>query len=236
MKNKPYILIVLIMTLFRIALPQNDDSNKIIEKVKQNFLTVKDYEVNAQIKVDIDFLKVPVTNAKIYFKQPDKVKISSEGFAMLPKEGINFSPITILKGNNTIIYDKDDVLNGYNVSVIKIIPSNEAQNIVLSTLWIDKGSNVIRKIESATKFNGIFTIDLQYDKNITSYPLPSQLVFTFDANRSFIPLSLDRKQDNKQQDNKEKKSSKGVVTITYSNYKVNTGLSDEFFNEEKKDK
>ncbi len=155
--------------------PQQKLADELINSVITNYNRVKDYEVDVEIKVDVDFLKVPDAKAKIYFKQPDKIRLKSEGFALLPKEGLDFSPAALVKKDYTAIYEQDVILNGKKVSMVKVIPIGEQSNIILSTLWIDPVDKVIRKVESTTKTNGTFTIELSYNESI-KYPLPEKMV------------------------------------------------------------
>lgn len=90
-------LIALIFVLTQFGFSQSKDPNKIINDVVTEFNRVKDYVVDVNIKIDVEFLKVPETKAKIYFKQPDKVHLDAEGFAMLPKNGMEFSPSSLIK-------------------------------------------------------------------------------------------------------------------------------------------
>src|ERR1035437_4610341 len=129
-------IFIVILMFNGLVLSQSKDPDLILNKVKEEFTKVKDYQVDVNIIVDVDFIKVPETKAKIYFKQPDKIHFDAEGFAMLPKDGINFSPLSFLKKNYTAIYEKEENLDGHLVSVIKIIPSSERGDIVLTTLWI----------------------------------------------------------------------------------------------------
>ncbi len=93
-----YKIIVIFLAINFLIIPQKKDPDQILQKVVANFEKIKDYEVDVNIKVDVEFLKVPESNAKIFFKQPDKIALKSEGFAMLPKNGFNFSPASLLKG------------------------------------------------------------------------------------------------------------------------------------------
>jgi outer membrane lipoprotein-sorting protein len=164
-------------------------------------------------------------NAKIYFKQPDLIHIESNGFAMLPKDGLYTSPLSLLNGDYTAIFVKDENIDGHNTSVVKIIPLNEKGNVVLSTLWIDQSLNVIRKVESTTKTNGTFTLALAYGNN--KYPLPDKMEFVFNAERMKFPqMQMDEENIDKK---KEKRNLSGKVVITYSNYSVNKGIPDSVF-------
>lgn len=224
--KKIFFLLVIPFLIF--AQTKNPDA--IIKNVKQTFDRVKDYTVDVNIKVDVSFLKVPEMKAKLYFKQPDKIHIESDGFAMLPRDGLYTSPMSFLKNDYTAIFARDEVFNGINTSVIKIIPLNDKGDLILTTLWIDQSRNEIVKVESTTKLNGTFTLILDYGNN--KYPLPASMEFTFNADKMKLPQFPQDQQDN----SKKKKSGmiSGKVFITYSNYVVNKGISDSIF--EKNDK
>lgn len=224
--------IILILLIFCFtSFSQSKDPNVILNKVKEKFNTVKDYVVDVKIKIDVEFIKAPVTEAKIYFKQPDKIHFESENFALLPKEGINFSPSALLKDNYTAVYSKEDTVDGFKTSVVKVIPLNEQSKIVLTTLWIDQKDELIRKIETTAKTGGTFSIELKYNNNF-NYPLPSHMEFNFNVDRMNIPQGINSDlQEDKKRSNGEKRS--GKVIIDYSNYKINEGIPDRIFEEKK---
>ncbi|HAB54521.1 MAG: hypothetical protein A2315_16515 [Ignavibacteria bacterium RIFOXYB2_FULL_35_12] len=229
-------IIILVITLTTITFPQTNDPDAILKKVLDSFNKVQDYEVNVNIKVDVDFLKVPDTEAKIYFKQPDKVHFESETFALLPREGFDFSPSALLKKKYTAFYVRQDTLDNIITSVVKVIPLGETDEVILSTLWIDKSQNVIRKMESTTKTNGTFAIELKYDLTNLNYPLPSMMIFSFNIDKTNIPMGfsgdLSTRSGKKKKDNKP--TTAGKVYVSYSNYKVNIGIPDIFFESKKK--
>jgi hypothetical protein len=215
---------------------QINDPDVILKKVLDSFNKVQDYEVNVKIKVDVDFLKVPDTEAKIYFKQPDKVHFESETFALLPREGIDFSPSTLFKKKYTAFYVRQDTIDNVKTSIVKVIPLGETDNVILSTLWIDQSKNVIRKIESTTKTNGTFAIELKYDYADLKYPLPSLMTFSFNIDKMNIPQGFNGElgSDTKQKKKDDKPTTTGKVYVTYSNYRVNIGIPDKIFEEKKK--
>jgi outer membrane lipoprotein-sorting protein len=221
------------LLLFGLAFQQNRDPDLILKKVVESFGKIKDYVVDVQVKVDVDFLKVPDTKAKIYFKQPDKIYFESEGFAMLPKEGVNFSPTYFLKKDYTALYQKDDYIENHPVFVIKIIPSSEQSDIVLTTLWIDQFFYIIRKVESTTKTNGTFTIELKYNEEKKDYYLPDSMVFGFNIDKMNLPKTFTGQAERESRKNIGK-STTGKVYLIYSDYKINQGLSDKIFEKKKK--
>lgn len=225
------IIIAILLVLSTIGFSQSKDPDEILKTVIKNFDRVQDYVVDVNIKVDVQGVKVPETKAKIYFKQPDKIHLESEGFAMLPKDGMLFSPSSLLKKDYTAIFEKDVDLNGVKVSVIKVIPSGDQSEIILSTLWVDQSKKIIRKIESTTKSDGTFSIDFNYNDEI-KFPLPTQIVFYFNLDK--MNLQLNNK--NSDPDNRKRgfdSTTKGKVVVKYSNYVINKGINDSVFEEKK---
>jgi hypothetical protein len=228
MSNKLFSIVFLFSM---VGFSQSKDPEAILNKVKAEFSKIEDYTVDIKVKVDVDFLKMPDREAKIYYKRPDKIHIQSEGFAMLPKEGLNFSPLSLLNSNYTSFYVREDTLNKIVTSVIKVIPLDGRSNVILSTLWVDTKRDLILKVESSRKPEGTFTIDMDYLKTEKGFWLPSSLVFTFSIDRSILPrkFNFDTDSDLKKAMEDSTKVQTGKVFIDYSNYKVNTGLSDEIF-------
>ena len=226
-----------ILSLFFIigtSFAQPRNAEKILEEVKQKFETVKDYEVDLNIEVDMEFLRIPNATAKAYFKQPDKMKIESDDFAVLPKEGMNFSPTRLLNNKYTAIYIKTDTLTEAKVDVIKIIPLEDSSKIVLSTLWIDTNKKIIRKIETTTKDRGSFNVEFFY-KDMEKYGLPAKMKFTFSTPGGKVPKTVKNNNDIfKSPMDRLSKNFNGSIVIKYSNYKINTGLKDSFFVKENK--
>ena len=92
-------LLVFVFILFSALHAQKNGSNDaagILQKVKQQFDAVNDYTAMLRAKVNMERLKIPEMNVKIYFKQPNKVHVESKNFAMLPKEGFALNPSDLL--------------------------------------------------------------------------------------------------------------------------------------------
>lgn len=158
---------------------------------------------------------------KVFFKQPDKLKISSEGFAMVPKDGVNLNPLKFLKSEYSAVYVKNekDEEEKINLDVIKIIPLSDTADYILSTVWIDTENYLVRKLETVTK-RGV-NVSSKFYYNNTAYALPSKVVVSFNQSGEVKPEQDEEK--------RFRQSLKGVVTLTYSGYKINQGLKDEFF-------
>ncbi len=208
---------------------QDRNPKELLDIIQSDFEKIKDYSVDIEIIIDMDFVDAPNSNAKLFFKQPDKVKIESEGFAIIPKQGLTFSPSELLTDSYSAIYIKSEILDSFMVDIIKVIPLEDSSDILLSTLWVDPLYSVIRKIESVTKKMGTITIYLEYGDKVTP-SLPSTAKFFFNTTKSGHGTMF--KNNDKSESNKEKGKLSGSVIIKYSNYLLNQNLDDSFFIEE----
>ncbi len=240
---KKVLLTLCIITAVSIS-AQTKDPNKILDAVRQKFNKTNDYQVDVSVKLDMSFIKVPDMSVKVFFKQPDKVKLQSEGFAMVPKQGLNFSPAQLLKGDFTTIYVRSETIDNHKIDVVKVIPNSDSSDVILSTLWIDAAESVIRKAETTSKKGGTTKVELSYDN--TKFGLPSQVKLFFNLGEMQIPPALSNQTtENKESDDKGRRrnkaigegmSLKGTVTMNYKNYQINKGIADSFFVEKEKEK
>jgi outer membrane lipoprotein-sorting protein len=113
-----------------------------------------------------------------------------------------------------------------------VIPNGESSEIVLAKLWIDTKRSVIMKYQITTKSNGSVNTTYTYGDKV-SFGLPSQLVFEIDVKAFKLPKSVAADINKTTTDKKVKPNNKGVITITLTDYKVNTGLSDALFTKKK---
>ena len=91
------------------------------------------------------------------------------------------------------------------------------------------------KVESSRKPSGTFTIDLTYPEDKPDLLLPASMVFTFAIEGMHFPTGItgDSDSENNNENEKKDKDKTGKVYINYSNYKINQGLSDDIFENEK---
>ncbi len=212
-----------------------DKAESILEKVRAYASKVHDCQATVQIVPKIEAFKIPNTKATIFYKDPEKFKIKTDGMAFFPKTGFPFPPTAFLKKKFTVIQEPDESVEKNACYVLKLIPSGEKSEIVLSTIWVDKQNYLIRKIESVTKLKGTFTILLKYDNNSAAqYGLPSTAIYSFDMSSGENPAP--DKSDIDANSGKKKKFSNGTVYAYFSDYKINEGVDDSIFNEKNKGK
>jgi len=230
-----FLMLVTLQTLLFVEVCKAQDFNPqpLLDSVKNKFNKVNDYTADIKIKVNVTFIKIPVKDGKLYFKKPDKIKLVSKGFAMLPKRGMNFTFNELFEKKYNAIFIKNEIINKINTYVLKIIPLDDSADILLATIWIDRKTQSIMKIDAVSKSNGNFVTSFDYPSKANPYDLPSQLTFTFEVTKATLPMGVTGDFGGEKPKVKDNKPQKATLSISYANYNVNKGISDSFFKEEK---
>lgn len=208
------------------------DANELVKKVQAKLQTVNDYEASGTMKTNVTFLKVPQANVKIYFKKPNKLKIKSEkGISFVPKGAVSINLNNLVAGNNyTVIDAGSDKVDGQAVKVVKLLPSDDNADVVLSILYIDAANQVIKKAKTTTRDNGTYELVMTYGKYIAN-GLPDKVLFTFNTKDYKLPKGVTFDFDDGT--NKPKPAAdankKGSAEIVFSSYTINKGVSDTVF-------
>jgi hypothetical protein len=234
---KKIIFFVFIICGINNLFAQNYDTKPLLDSVKNKMNKVNDYSADVSIKLNVSFIKIPVKKATIYFKKPDKIRMKTTGFAMLPKKGANFNAGDFLKKDFASIFIKQEIVKGIKTEMIKVVPLTADNEILLATMWIDRKTQLIYKIDATTKANGNFLMEFSYPKIANAFDMPAALQFTFDVNKTTLPVAISGDLDSDSKKVKDDgKPKKATLTLNYSNYKVNTGIPDSFFVDEKRKK
>ena len=220
-------LVTIFLILNNLLVPIQKDPYLILAALKEKYSDVKDYSVDASIKIDVKFLNIPLKDAKVYYKYPNKIHVQTRGFALLPKKVSCFDPQTFTGEQYTAVYINSEKWDSSIIDVVKTIPLNSDNDVILSTFWIDDKNKQIRKFEVNSKSTGTYQVELFYNK--LPYDLPEKLIITLDVKDISIPRTLNGELSEEEITNNLKIDRKGKVTIFYSNYLINAGLDDKIF-------
>lgn len=204
-------------------------AEEILKGVINKINLVKDYQADVQIKAAIPFIKVPLAKATIYFKQKDKFKVESKGIAILPKQGM--SDLTGFLSNEkkySAVLGEAKTINEHKTRLISILPSEENSEIILAKVYVSASESLIYRTVLTTKSSGTVTIDYEYNLN-KKFGLPNKMTFTVDIKKFKMPKSVASDIRNNEKQKKYKDNEKGTIILTFSNYIVNKGISDEVF-------
>lgn len=204
----------------------------LLQKVKAKLEKVTDYEASGKMKLDVSFINAPESNVTIYFKKPNKFKVKKAGgISILPKGGVSVNVATLLPATAyQTVPGGSATVDGKATTIVKLIPSDEASDVVLSTLYIDEKEAVIRKAVVTTKESGTYDIQMNYGKYI-AWGLPDKVTFSFNTKDYKLPkgITFEYEKGGEKKVEDKSKNKKGTVTISYEKYIINKGVDEKNF-------
>jgi hypothetical protein len=200
----------------------DEEAVRYLDAIEKKYTELKDYTADVNVHFDMETFKTPDMKAKLYFKSPDKIKVESKGVFFFPREGGYFNP-GLFKKDDFEIRILEPMAEGKKDVKLKIVPKKKERIGREFVLLIDRKDNLVKEIHTS-QFDGRETkAKIEYGR-YGSFELPRYILLTLDfpsvepnEKRGFGPF--------------EQKSERvtGAIEITYANYKVNTGLEDEMF-------
>ena len=156
--------------------------------------------------------------------------VNENGISFIPKGSVNINLAKFLSGsgNYEIVDAGTDPSSG--LRILKLLPSDENSEIVLSTLYIDEKTELIKKAKNTTRDNGTYELEMSYGKYI-AYGLPDKVIFSFNTKDYKLPkgVTFDYDDGAEKKPDESLKNKKGKVEITYSEYLINKGVDDSIF-------
>jgi len=211
-----------------------ENVNALIQKVNAKIEKVNDYTAEGKMKTKVVFLKVPVSAVKIYFKKPNRLKIKNEkGISFVPKGAVSINISNIVNGEKYTALDAGtDKIGNTAVRVVKLLPTDDNADIVLSTIYIDEANLLIKKAKTTTRENGSYELEMTYGK-YSAYGLPDKIIFTFNTKEYKLPKGItfdfDDGEAAKSNVPRGLNKNKGQAEITFDSYIINKGVSDAMF-------
>ena len=214
--------------------------NQVLDSMEVRFLQIKDYQVTVDVVMDVKGIHIPPMMATIYFKQPDKIHFKSRGFAIFPKNAVAASPVQFRKlADNGKVSGIEEIEN-QKVFHLKLNPEVEDKNIsVQIDLWVDQDRWIIKKMRVESNEFGWMEINNEFQLIDKIFWLPQKSHVLMEVDRK--AMTRFRTQIPMNPESQFKTPSilndlfgTGQMYISFRNYKINSGLSDEIFEEENK--
>ena len=225
----------------------NSLEDYVISKTNEKFNLIKDYEVDMSIRVKIPAFRMPKKRYKVYYKNPNKVKVKAKGFGILPKTGLftspndNFDNLTNIKmtdykdkENINDIIIKGDLI----VDSLKVDMPNEYTRLTFDPIVevkIDTLNWVIKNVTTKLDTLKMFQIDNYYNVFDGGYYMPekSTVKYFVKDKKLFNWINKDAGSIIGNAEaammNKNNSIVEGTITVEYKKYKINRGLKDKIF-------
>jgi hypothetical protein len=202
-----------------------EGASRYLDPIEKKYAGLNDYIVDVNVHFDIEALKAPDLQAKLYYKAPDKMKVESKRIFFFPQEGGYFNPSLFKKKDFDIRLVERLIYDGRKAVRLKLTPIDTDTFNKGFVLTIDTDRSLIREIKMSPSEGREVKATLDYGR-FDNFELPAR-----------IDLQLDMPSDEPSgmkeftQFGQKPKRITGKVEITYSNYRINVGLSDEIFKE-----
>lgn len=216
--KKQHLLSLLLLLL--VSLPSIGQSNAdlLIEKLKKKTDQIQAFEVDAIIKVDVDFINIKDRELTINYKAPGEFTFDAKGLLLLPKNGVQMEYMTLFNNSHTALEAGQETIAGTKTVIIKVIPESMESDIILAQLWIDPLEERILRMKTFTKTSGSYVINFEYAK--TGDSLPSILEVTFEISNMSIPVKMMNDFMSQSGTESDSPPKDAKVIIEYSDYKI----------------
>ena len=198
----------------------------LLKRVEAAMESVRDYTVTLDITADLEQASIPPMQAKMYFKQPDKVHVESQGFALLPREALGFSPSRLLE-RFRVESVASVTVEGRKLYRLQLTPRDERARVRTTWLEISPEHWTIERCELSFADDRSVTVGFKYDQ-VGSVWLPSEMSLSF-ASSPRTTHESSPVDDQKVIQAGRGALRKGTILIRYSGYQLNTGLPDSVF-------
>jgi outer membrane lipoprotein-sorting protein len=225
------IIILLSLSGFLSLSASAQSVEEVVNAVKARLARVNDYQATGKMKTNVVFIKAPLATVKVFYKKPDKLRITNqEGISFIPKGSVNINVNNLFLRNDGFDMIDMGTEAGTGFRIVKLLPRDEDADVVLSTLYIDQANSLVRKSKTTTRENGTYELELTYGK-YADYGLADRVVFTFNTKDYKLPkgITFDYDDGTKKKIDDKMQNRKGKIEISYSSYEINKGVSDDVF-------
>ena len=216
-----------------------------IYRTNEKFNSVNDYKVKMEVKLDVPAFRMPKKKYTVYFKKPNKIKVKSKGFGILPKTGLFTSPNDNFDNlSNTYISAFKDSINVNDILLIgdlivdslKFEMPNEYSRLTFDPIVevkIDTLNWVIKNVTTKLDTLKLFQIDNFYEKYNDKYYMPSKSIVKYYIKDkklfNWINKDVSNIIDKDGQLPQSNNIVEGTITVNYKDYKINKGIKDKVF-------
>lgn len=192
-----------------------------LNRMRQQLQEVKDYRCDMVLNATLPQISVSNMRMELFYKSPNKVRVKAqEGFAALPQEGLFLgNPMDEIFERFTVEPMGESVWQGRRCIKYSLQPKKDVNPPFGSfRLYVDKERAVPVGFLGQTSQGGQMQTVFTYQRFQGKYWLPTRSVMTIAP-----PAGVSQGQGRRAQ------QMSGRAEITFSNYKINTGLSDSIF-------
>jgi outer membrane lipoprotein-sorting protein len=244
---------LLICTLISNLVAQDNDKSSIsifpsadsvLDSLEQTYNRIEDYYARIDVSIKTPMLRMPRKRVDFWFKQPNLIKVETRGFAAIPKSGMISSPIDLFDNLSNIMVIGAEYYEEKQVWILhgELLPDSlmfqnmnkfEDSNKLTMKMWVDLNNWTLIKSETWIDTMKIVEISSIYKSFPDNVNLPIETKLLFNYRSDMMPQMVNFHGSNsliaKSTEQDSTKVMSGSITMKYSNYKINQGIDDAFF-------
>jgi len=223
---------------------QSPTPAELLAGLTRQFNRVQDYTVEVRLSIQLPRFRLPRKQITVYFKQPDRWKVETRGFALVPRTGFIPRPETVFALLQDPVVEQSDTLNGHPCWIITGMLQRENPDAgqwqggshipdLRLKIWVDGQNWVIRRIESWADLQPVLTLNNLFDPLPEGFALPTYTEIIFHLPDSLATAHFHSGPGGLTLDSSHPPPPKeGIIKMTFRNYQFNRGLPDELFEDE----
>ncbi|HDP68453.1 MAG TPA: hypothetical protein ENN20_08150 [Candidatus Marinimicrobia bacterium] len=201
----------------------------ILGKVQAPMEAIADYSVTVTVSVAVPNLRMPDKELRLFYQQPDKIHVETDGFAMLPKVGLVPSQINQLLENVKMTLKSTPEQNESGAYIINL-QHLEAPSKMTTTIWINPKRWTLDKVLMNVPDIAETVITIQYQK-FEGFWLPEAIKVYLNMQQSIpamqrpsieYPVGYFGGSSGKE-------PVSGIITLDFGDYRVNQGIDSKIF-------
>jgi hypothetical protein len=218
---------------------QRPEPRRVFEEILKPYRNLNDYAVKIRAEIDIPTIRVPEFTATLYFKRPDRFHVETRRFAPIPRNSGIFNPFLFDPGKNLLTYLRTENPGGTQADIYRVEPMNGKTPVRHYTVWVGGTPPQILQVESLSFQGTKALVKISHQpvaQGDEKWRLPSKsqihLIFPKQAKGADTLITKDSPITGGM-GRLDEMSGEGDITITYTDWRVNTGLDDGLFKDGK---
>jgi len=216
---------------------QAPDALQVFTELLKPYGNLNDYTVKIHAKVAMPTIRIPDFSAVLYFKKPDRFHVETRSFAPIPRNSGVFNPFQFDPAKNRIAYERTERLNGTVMDVFRVEPLESKSLIRFYHVRVGGNPQRIMQVESLSVKGTKGQVKLTYrnvEQGLEKWPMPEkiQIHLTFPEGANNADAAFFSARDNPVSSGMrrlEDVSGEGDIVISYSEWRINSGLDDRLF-------
>lgn len=210
----------LALLLITAAATQAVTIDEIVARSKQATAGLRDFTCLLTFSVRSTSARVPDSRVRLYYKAPDKFKPVPLGddFTVLPRTyNVALGSVVerMMKDNRAVLLPQQSI-DDRPMHVLKLVPKEENDLVQYNLLFLDAGTFLPRRIRTYRVGAPPITVDVTHSR-VAGLWMPTRVTVQGEETRTV---------------DGEQRTERFQVTMAFSEYAVNQGLSDDVFEDQ----